>query len=148
MWLITILFLIIGLALVFGGRSLQRDAKRAASWPVTPGKIERCEVIEKPGVGRDDFSTWDLQLEYSYVVRGVTYHSTRYAFGYGGGNDDKKYRAVADSLNRSPEISVHYDPRHPREAVISTEIPTQIATLGNFLLVMAAISALIAMAKS
>lgn len=141
----VVIFLVVGVALVVIGYKMEDDAGRAAGWPVTEGKLERCEVVELPSVRRDEVSSWQLQLEYSYVVRGVTYRSDRYAFGYGDGRDDEKHRIVADALKRSPKLSVHYDPAHPSEAVISTEAQTNITTMGYFSLGMAVISGLIAM---
>jgi hypothetical protein len=141
-----VLFLLAGLGLTIVGRKAEREAKRSASWPVVPGTLEFCEVVELPGIRVEDVSSWQLQLRYSYVVRGTTYHSTRYAFGYGDGRDDKKHRLIAEALRRSPQLSVHYNPARPSEAVISTEPQTNLTMLGYVGLAMAAIAALIGFA--
>lgn len=142
----AVIFLLAGLALYYVGRKMERDANRSAHWPVTTGHLERCEVVELPSTRQDGFSSWELQIEYSYVVRGVTHRSNRYAFGYGDGRDDKQHRMIADALKRKPHLSVHYDPAHPSEAVLSTEVQTNLTVLGHVGLVMAVISALIAWA--
>ena len=142
----VVIFLLAGIALFIAGRKAESEAKRAAGWPVAVGQLESCEVVEVPRIGVDDFSTWRLQLRYSYVVRGSTYHSTRYAFGYGEPNDDKKHRRIAEALKRSPQLSVHYDPARPSEAVICTEPQTNLTKLGYAGLTMATISALIGFA--
>lgn len=142
----VVIFLLAGFALLFVGRKVEREAMRSASWPVAAGQLEHCEVVELPGIRAEDLGKWQLQLRYSYVVRGTTYHSTRYAFGYGDGRDDKKHRQIADALRRSPQLSVHYDPAHPTEAVLSTEPQTNVTMLGYAGLVMAVVAALIGLA--
>lgn len=141
-----VIFLLAGVGLVAVGRKLERAANHAVNWPVTEGHLERCEVVEVPGIQVGDVSSWQLRLQYSYVVHSTTYHSTRYAFGYGDGRDDRKHRVIADKLKSNPKLSVRYDPAHPSEAVISTEVQTNVTTLGYAGLVMAAVSALIAWA--
>ncbi|MEA3178703.1 MAG: hypothetical protein QOI59_2226 [Gammaproteobacteria bacterium] len=142
----VVIFLLAGLGLLIVGRKAEREAKLAASWPVVAGTLEFCEVVELPRIQVEDVSSWQLQLRYSYVVRGATYHSTRYAFGYGDGRDDKKHRLIADALRRSPQLSVHYNAARPSEAVISTEAQTNLTMLGYAGLAMAAVAALIGFA--
>ena len=141
----VVIFLLVGTLLVVGGRKLERQASKTASWKVTDGNLERCEVVEVPDSQVGTPSSWRLQLEYSYVVRGVTYRSTRYAFGFGVSIDDEKYQRIAEGLKRNPKLSVRYDPVHPAEAVLNTEIPTSVTTIGYFMLVLAGVSALIAL---
>jgi hypothetical protein len=142
----VVIFLLSGVALLLVGHKVEREAKRSASWPVVAGQLERCEVVELPGIRPEDLSTWQLQLRYSYVVRGSTYHSTRYAFGYGDGRDDKQHRLIADALKRSPQLSIHYNPARPSEAVINTGAQTNLTLLGYAGLAMAAIATLIGLA--
>lgn len=147
MWPFVIIFLVLGVALAVYGQHLEDEARRSARWPVVPGQLEECEVVEQPGMRTEDMSTWRLQLRYSYVVRGVTYHSTRYAFGYGDVSDDTRHRAIAQALRRLPELSVHYDPAHPSEAVLCTEVQRNASKLGYSLLAVAAVAALLALAS-
>ena len=147
MWPFVVIFLILGLGLISIGRKMEGDARRAASWPVTEGVLERCEVVERPGIEIEDPSSWQLQISYSYMVRGVTYRSTRYAFGYGDGRDDKQHQIVANALRRSTKLPVRYDPARPSEAVISTESQTSIRSIGYAMLVVAAISSIIALVR-
>lgn len=145
MWPFVFIFLLAGLGLWYAGRKLEADARRANRWPVTDGVLESCEVVSKSSTPREEPSTWHLELRYSYEVDGVTYHSDRYAFGYGGGYDDAKHRRIAAALKASPKLLVRYDPAQPQEAVLNTEVPFQIAKLGQGLLVLAFISLLIAL---
>jgi hypothetical protein len=143
MLLFVVIFLLAGVGLLAAGRKAERDAIRSAKWPVVIGLLESCEVVELPSAQIGGSDTWQLQLRYSYEVRGITHHSTRYAFGYGDGRDDAPHRAVAERLKRTPQLSVHYDPAHPSEAVLSTEVQTNLTKLGYAGLVMAGISTLI-----
>ena len=139
----VVIFLVAGFGLVMVGRNLELRARQSASWPTVAGVLEYCEVVEVPGIRIEDVSTWQLRIRYSYVVRGTTYHSTQYAFGYGDGRDDKKHRAVADALRSRSELLVHHDPKRPSVAVISTQAQTNITTLGYSTLAVAGVAALI-----
>jgi Protein of unknown function (DUF3592) len=140
------IFFIAGIALVIGGRKLERRANEAAAWKVTDGQLLHCEVVDVPSTKIEDPSSSRLNVEYSYVVRGTTYRSTRYAFGQGGTYDDDKLQAIAASLKRSSTITVRYDPKNPTEAVLNTAAPAGIAGIGYLLLGLAVLSALIVLA--
>ncbi len=129
------------------GRNLESRAKQASTWPTVEGLLEHCEVVEIEGIRPQDLSTWQLRIRYSYVVHGTTYHSTRYAFGYGDGRDDEKHRKVADELRSQTPLLVHYDPKRPAEAVISTEPQTNISMLGYSTLAVGAVAGLIWLAR-
>jgi hypothetical protein len=144
--LFVVIFLLAGIALLLVGHKVEGEAKRSAGWPVVAGRLEYCEVVELPGIRPDNVSSWQLQLGYSYEVHGSTHHSTRYAFGYGDGRDDKRHRLIAEGLRRSPQLLVHYNPARPSEAVLSTEAQTNLTMLGYAGLAMAAVAALIAFA--
>ena len=147
MWFFVVIFLILGIGLIVAGRYMEQQAARSASWPVTDGKLERCDVVERAGIrSTGDPGTWHLDLAYSYEVNGKSYRSTQYAFGYGDNRDDTRHRAIAAELHRSPQLSVRYNPSRPAEAVLSDEAQPNISWLGYALLGMAAISMLIAMA--
>lgn len=140
----VVIFLIAGVGLTIVGRKLERDAIRSAKWPIAIGNLEFCEVVDVPAVQIDEPGTWQLQVRYSYVVGGRTYQSTQYAFGYGSrGGDDAKHRMIANRLKSAPQLAVYYDPAHPSNAVLSTEVQPYVTLLGYFLLGMSAISVLI-----
>lgn len=138
-----LIFLFLGLGMLHFGRKLEREARLASLWPVTTGQLEHCEVVQVPGIGIEDPSSWELRLRYAYAVNGRSYHSTRYAFGYGDGRDDAPHRRIADALRRSPQLTVHYNPARPSEAVLSTAVPGNLTNLAYSMLVMAAICGLI-----
>jgi hypothetical protein len=136
------IFLIAGIAMTVAGRKLERDAMRAQGWPTVDGTLERCEVVERRGVDDDD-SSWQLDVAYAYVVRGVSYRGTRFAFGHGGGSDDAPYRAIAEKLVHLPYVRVHYDPAHPAEAVLDTSVPGGLTYLGRVGFALAIVSAVL-----
>jgi hypothetical protein len=144
MWPFVILFLIMGLTLHFAGRAQERETRRARGWPVTSGKLERCEVVVSPDVESGQPSSWKLQLRYSYIVRERVYHATRYAIGYPESFDDAKHLAIVARLRALPELRVHYDPAKPGDAVLSRESYSGATSLGLFGLIMAGLSALLA----
>src|SRR5262245_4105858 len=109
MWLFVAMFLLAGGGLLWMGWRIEAAARRAEAWPRVAGTLESCEVVERPALGDDEASTWDLVLCYSYVVGGRTYRSHRYAFGFGGGTDDAPVRRVAAELQSRAELVVRYD---------------------------------------
>lgn len=140
---VVVILAVAGIALVLIGRNLESRARQAATWPTVEGVLESCEVVEVEGARPQDQSSWQLRIRYSYFVRGTTYHSTRYAFGYGDGRDDEKHIRVADELGSQNPLLVHYDPVHPAEAVISIEPQTNISRLGYSTLAVGVVAGLI-----
>jgi hypothetical protein len=138
--LVILILLAAGMGFVAAGRRIEGEARAATGWPVVVGQLEECEVVERRAMNLEDPSTWDLRIRYSYVVRGITHHSTRYAYGYGGGIDDEKYRRVADELQRNPQLSIRYNPRHPSEAVICTTPQTGLTRIGRGCLITATVA--------
>ena len=139
----VLILLVAGIGLVIAGRRLEQQARLSMTWPTVAGVLEQCEVVEVPGLCVEDLGSWQLRILYSYVVRGSTYRSNQYAFGYGDGRDDKPHRAVAAMLRAQSELVVHYNPKRPSEAVLSTQAQTNVSTVGYSTLVVAAIAALI-----
>jgi hypothetical protein len=147
MWPFVFIFLIAGIVMHVAGRRLEQQARRAAHWPTVDGALVRCEVVERPAIRGDSPSSWDLVVEYSYAVHGVTYRGTRYGFGFDGGVDEDRYRAAAQKLAALPVVRVHDDPRHPREAVLDTTVPTALTSLGRTGLVLAGVSTFFAIVR-
>jgi hypothetical protein len=94
-----------------------RAARAAGSWPTTPGKILRCEVVESRGTKGG--LKYETKVEYSYTVAGASYTGTRLAYGYEAGSGREAHQEIADRLTGAKGVVVRYDPADAASAVLS-----------------------------
>ena len=143
MFFFAVLFLLLALGLGYAGLSLRRAAEAAARWPVTEGQLERCEVVERRDVDWKQPSTWGLGLEYSYRVGGRDYRASRYAFVEMSTQDERAPQLLVERLRAQQPLCVHYDPKDPKSAVLSTQPSDLPGQLAFTCFVLAGISALV-----
>lgn len=113
---------------------------QARDWQACPCHIDKAEVAEE---WDSDGSTYRVEIEYSYEVNGVTYHSDMknlFAKGSSSGRSGKQ-RAVKRYLS-DPNRICYYNPKKPRQAVLNRGITASIA-LGLIPLVLFCISVLL-----
>lgn len=138
--LLLLIFGGLGLALtVIAARQLGQS-NAARHWPVTPGKIVAIEAKEyiyhrwhRPGRTRA-VQLYEPQLEYEYFVKGVPYVSNRVGFG--------TYRFELEAATQfvqrlaDDQISVHYNPRDPGQAVLDVNAPgTAVGLIVGFIFI-------------
>jgi len=103
-------FVMLGFALWALHRSM-----RAGDWPVASGSITDLNLKET----RDEGTTYEVQVEYTYMVAGQAYHGSRLAFGYGGSSGREAHRQIFDKLKGAKSVDVRYDPANPSESTLS-----------------------------
>lgn len=101
-------FVAVGLVLLWAGSAEWRRAKASASWPTTPGIVEKSftSVVRRAR---------HVHIVYSYEVRAIPYRSGRVAFG--------SYSPAAGRrwLREYPvgaSVKVHFDPWDPATSVL------------------------------
>jgi len=108
-------------------KSLQVRAAR--QWPSTPGRVvtsnsevRDIRVIDR---GREDGYRFEprnfANIVYQYSVSGQTLTNNRVSI-----DDDRGDFGIAETIARYPvgmDVTVYYNPRHPRDAVLERETP-------------------------
>ncbi|MBU6402258.1 MAG: DUF3592 domain-containing protein [Verrucomicrobia bacterium] len=93
---------------------------RAADYPTTPGRITRSEITHRRG--SKGGTLYGARLIYSYQVNGHNYAGSRYRYPQAGSSD---YPWVAQLVAAHPlgaQVTVHYRPEQPADAILATGI--------------------------
>ena len=108
-------------------KSLQ--VRAASEWPSAPGRVvvsnsevRDVRVIDR---GREDGYRFEprnfANIVYEYSVSGQTLTNNRVSI-----DDDRGNFGIAETIARYPvgmDVTVYYNPRHPRDAVLERETP-------------------------
>jgi hypothetical protein len=118
----------LGLILVAAAyKTLQ--VREARDWPSTPGKVvtsnSELRDVKVLDAGRENGHRFEprnfANIAYEYSVSGQTLSNNRVSIGEDRGNFQ-----VAETTARYPVgalVTVYYNPRHPREAVLERDLP-------------------------
>jgi len=111
------------------------EARRARRWPSTQGSIVHSRVESflvlsgTPGATDQRVRMYRPFVEYQYAVEGRQYHGARLAFGADTfGPEEGAARRVALHPEGSA-VTVHYDPKHPSNAVLDVRIAHNAVTV-------------------
>jgi hypothetical protein len=110
------LFYLVGFALLAGALWNTRHSLQAGSWPTAPAKITRLEVRENSD---SDGSTYQVEVEYSYVVDGRPYDGKQLAFGYNATSGREAHDEICRKLQGAKQVFVRYDPANPARSCLS-----------------------------
>jgi len=106
--------------------SNQRDARKAASWPTTEGRIvsSKVESFTQRVGGRSGTTArfYQAVVEYAFQVEGREYHSTRLSFGPVESTPKGPAESKAARYPQGREVMVHYDPQNPPNAVLDPRV--------------------------
>lgn len=120
MWFFTAfisLFYLIGLGMLGYGLWMMKRSLEVATWPITEGRIESCEL--KSNSDSDGDTTYEVQVNYTYRVSGQEYQNDRLAFGYSASSGEQAHREILTRLTNASVVRVHYDPVNPQTSVLS-----------------------------
>lgn len=87
---------------------------RAKGYPTVPGRITHSEVKEHSD---SDGSTYSAEIRYTYRVDQREYRGDRYRYGGVSSSDGNAQRTVA-AFPVGAEVTVHYHPRDPADAIL------------------------------
>lgn len=124
-WILTVA----GVALTLAGADETRRVLTIRTWPTAPGQVQSASVsADTVGTRRDKFGRGAPVVEERFHV---SYHYRVDDVAYMGRHVDmlpaSRRNAKAD-LRRYPSgtvVSVHYDPRHPADAVLEAPRPVR-----------------------
>ncbi len=124
-WILSMLMLAGGIALMGVGVDFTHQANQAKSWAQTPGQITRVSVRSVRGSSGTS-RTYEIRLDYRYEVQGSIFRSQRFRLGDGSnaGSYSKQSEAQKASKlwSRGQAVDVFYDPADPSSAVLRTDL--------------------------
>ncbi len=105
--------------MAWGGNELKR-AYESRSWPNTPGTITSAYIQKSHHRSSEGHSTtsYTPKVGYRYIVEGKIYTCDRIAFGGKSGGKRSKAKAVVDEYPSGRQVTVYYNPRDPKIAVL------------------------------
>ena len=118
-----LVFVMVGIAVLFWGYGSFQKSQEAKSWPTTKGKIISSEIHSywsHSGTGRKRHMKmmYGAKVQYKYSADGKTYLSDRISFGEFDSSSRKDAQKVVDKYPPDKEISVYHDPAKPENAVL------------------------------
>ena len=124
-WVVlAVLFGGLGFGLLFSARNAKRKARASLTWPTVPGKVIASDIkvtVSTSKSGESEYQTEHFRpiVKYQYSVQGVEHSCSRIAFGA-----TNTAQSAADAIMaRYPagaDVTVHYNPEKPEEAVLET----------------------------
>jgi hypothetical protein len=119
-----LLFLGIGIFLIYRTQQSKKKAQISQSWPSTTGQITDSHVSRSQSTDSDgDTSTsYSARVAYTYQVGGQTYSGQNIAFGFNPSySNESKAQADAARYPVGSQVPVYYDPTKPSDAVLARQ---------------------------
>lgn len=122
---LAVLFLGIGILLIFLYRRNQKKASESLTWPETTGTIINAKIrVEDSVFDNDEFQNGSQQMysadiSYTYQADGILYTSERISFA--GKSSYSKRQKAEEIIARYPvnsTVSVFFNPQKHEEAVL------------------------------
>ncbi len=112
---------LVAIAAVFGFifyASSQKN-KQAAAWPTVPGKVVSSEVrtLRSGGGGQSDLS-FEPNVVYTYTVDGQAFTGNKVNFSAFRSTNKAAPQKTVDKYPAGADVTVHYNPKKPQEAVL------------------------------
>jgi len=113
------LFIVIGLASAGAGVWMLAKSLRSEHWPSTSGIVRSAEM--KSHSGNHGSRTWSAEVTYTYQVAGTDYTGDKVSIGAMSSSSESA-RGILNRYPAGKNVSVHYSPGDPSEAVLETGI--------------------------
>ena len=113
--LITFVFVLIGLAVVWYGVSSYRESQASLSWSTVAGKVTTAKVIVQYDGDGDPCHIGDI--EYVYVVGDKEYRNKDVVIGPSD-CDESLAKEIVQKYPAQSEVEVFYDPAHPQASAL------------------------------
>ncbi len=121
---------LLGVGFLSAGLYLRWRSAVSRHWPTVPGTIVRARAREQVDTreGGGVITRYYPEVEYAYTVAGHTYRSTRIRFGglpFSLTPDrDEVITWLKEHYPEGKNVTVHYNPRRPQEAVLEPGVAT------------------------
>lgn len=106
----------LGIYLIIQAQASKRKAQLSQSWPVAKGIINKTDIKT---LADDSPTTYVPFVSYTYMVEGKIYEGQQIAFGRETGF--RSHQKAVEYMAPYPvdaEVSLHYNPEKPSEAVL------------------------------
>lgn len=128
---IPLIFVIIGLVLLFiYFRSLLK-VRASQTWPTAPGTVLQSWVRESRSTDSDggDSYSYHPEVHYQYQVMGTEYQGSKIAFGPKVGGRSRAEKTI-EKYPAGANVTVYYQPDNPANAVLERSISKVTLVLG------------------
>jgi len=141
----SLLFLGLGVGMVFWARSTRRKAQASQAWPTAAGAVISSEVkVERNTSSMDgemqETVSYRPVVSYRYAVGGVEHIGSRIAFGpasYTKGSAE----TIAEMYPAGASVSVFYNPEKPEDAVLERKAGgSTLLTIGGIVFLLVGVS--------
>lgn len=120
-----LLFLGLGIFLIYRNQQSKKKAQLSQNWPVTKGQITDSHVnrsVDTDSEGSTS-TTYAASVAYTYDVGGQVYNGRNIAFGFNPSySNQSKAQATVARYPAGSAVSVYYDPNNPADAVLERQV--------------------------
>lgn len=109
-------FILLGVGIGYAGIATLLRAHASTEWPVVEGRVMHAAVEHKRG--NKGGTTYSAEVQYDYVVNGVTHSSNRVAFGSISSSDPSGARNVVNRYPKGKTVAVRHSPEDPSLSVL------------------------------
>lgn len=105
-------------------RAALAEAKAAAAWPSTEGRVLSVAIIEGSSISSETkqrIFTYRPEIRYGYRVNNVDFESTRIAFGKVLYYDQAEAQAFLAAHAEGAPVTVYHNPSNPNRAVLNRD---------------------------
>jgi hypothetical protein len=120
-----LVFLGLGIFLIYRTQQSKKKAQVSQSWPSTPGQITDSHVSRSQSTDSDGDTSisYSARVAYTYQVGGQTYNGHNIAFGFNPSySSESKAQADAARYPVGSQVPVYYDPNKPSDAVLQRQV--------------------------
>jgi hypothetical protein len=117
--LFSLVFVLIGGAMIYYGIRMTGKARQSLSWPSTEGEIEHSGVLYNTDTSAttSNAGTYKADISYRYKVGGANYSSSRISLVDFYSTEGRAQRIVQEYPDKST-VQVYYNPSDFSEAVL------------------------------
>ena len=117
--LMSLVFIAIGLGLLYYARSVSAKAQQSLSWPSTEGVIAHSAVLQQmqQTSSSTNAATYKADVVYRYKVQGRDYSSERLTLADFSSTAGRAQSIVDRYVDGAP-VTVYYNPVDPSDAVL------------------------------
>ena len=128
--LMSLVFIAIGLGLLYYARSVTAKAQRSLSWPEVEGAISHSAVLQQmqQTSSSNNAATYKADVTYRYKVQGRDYYSERITLADFSSSTGRA-QGIVDRYPDGATVTVYYNPVDPSDAVLERGGTTGIGVL-------------------